>query len=76
MSDMKAYSLTHVISVITAGAVSIVWSILFFTYVRPATSIDIFFATFVPLGMAGAISYYAYNLKMTAKGLTENTSPK
>ena len=72
--NMKAFSITHVISVLSGAATAIVWSIEFFTHAAAFSAGTIFMGATVPIAYAGVMSYYAMSLKASASGISESTS--
>ena len=75
-SNMKMFSLTHVISVLSGAAVAITYTVEYFMHVGSNFNAgNLFMGTLVPMSYAGVIGYYAFSLKATASGITETTTP-
>lgn len=72
-SNMKAFSLTHIISIMTGGAVAISALAIEFSYNHAFSPLFAFLQTAT---FAGVIGYYATSLKASATGIQETTVPK
>ena len=72
-SNMKAFSITHIISVIVGGATSISALAIEFGH-NP--SFNPLFAFLQTASFAGVIGYYATSFKASASGISETTTPK
>ena len=72
-TNMKAFSLTHIISVIIAGVSIISITAIEFSYNHNFSPLFAFLQT---ASYAGAIGYYAMSLKASASGISETTTPK
>lgn len=70
-SNMKAFSLTHIISVVVGGATALGALAIEFSFNHTFNSLYAFLqtATFAPV-----IAYYAMSLKATATGITADTT--
>lgn len=75
-SNMKAFSLTHIMSIFTGMTVAIVWTAEFFhTIVSTAWNTGVIFVgALVPIAYAPVLAFYAYALKATATGIQESTT--
>ena len=72
-SNMKAFSLTHIISILTGGSVAIGALAIEFSFNHSFSPLFAFLQTAT---FAGVIGYYATSLKASATGITETTTPK
>jgi hypothetical protein len=72
-SNMKAFSITHIISVIVGGATVIAVSAIEFIHNPNFSPLYAFLQT---SSYAGVIGYYATSLKASASGISETTTPK
>lgn len=72
-SNMKAFSITHIISILTAGATALGSLAIEFHY-QP--SFNALYAFLQTSAFAGIIGYYATSLKVSAKGIQETTTPE
>ena len=70
-SNMKAFSLTHIVSVVTGGATALGALAIEFSYNHAFNPLFAFLqtATFAPV-----IAYYAMSLKASASGVTADTT--
>ncbi len=73
-SKAKAWSLTHVISLIVLAVTDITYNALFFYYVRPISTLGILWNTFTNFGYALGMYYYVTKVILSAQGLQETTS--
>ena len=71
--NMKAFSLTHIISVISGAVTIISITAIEFSYNHNFSPL---FAFLQASTYAGAIGYYAMSLKASASGISETTTPK
>lgn len=71
--NMKAFSITHIISVLTGGATLIAVTAIEFSH-NP--SFNPLYAFLQTATFAGVIGYYATSLKASASGIQETTTPK
>ena len=72
-SNMKSFSITHIISVIAGSATAISALAIEFSH-NP--SFSPLFAFLQTSTFAGVIGYYATSLKASASGISETTIPK
>lgn len=72
-SNMKAFSLTHIISVLVGGATVIAVTAIEFSHNPSFSPLYAFLQT---SSYAGVIGYYATSLKASASGIQETTTPK
>lgn len=76
-ANMKAFSLTHIVSILAGMSTAIVWTFEFFVHlpVGAFTAPVIFVGTLPVDAMAGVMSFFAYTLKASATGISESTTP-
>jgi len=72
-SNMKAFSITHIISVLVGGATVIAVTAIEFTH-NP--NFSPLYAFLQASSYAGIIGYYATSLKASASGISETTKPQ